>query len=126
MRVVGAQLVATVLAAAGFLVQGWRPALAALSGGGVVALGTGVLALRLFAAGPAPAGTVLARLIVGNLLKWAVIAGGLYLAMVRVALPALPVMMGLIAALVPLGLGLGLGERRSDQDGSRNGGAKLD
>ncbi len=106
MRVVAAQLGATALAAAGFLIQGWRPGLAALSGGGIVALGTAVLALRLFGAGPAPAGTVLARLIVGNLLKWAVIGAGLYLAMVSAALPALPVMIGVIAALLPQLLGL--------------------
>jgi ATP synthase protein I len=105
-RVVGAQLLVTVLVAAGFLLRGWRPGLAALSGGGVVTLGTAVLALRMFAAGPAPAGTVLARMIVGNLLKWGVIGVGLYLTMVEAGLPGLPVMSGVIAALLPQLLGL--------------------
>jgi ATP synthase protein I len=105
-RVVGAQLLVTVLVAAGFVLQGWQSGLAALSGGGVVALGTAVLALRMFAAGPAPAGTVLARMIVGNLLKWGVIAVGLYLTMVKAGLPGLPVMSGVIAALLPQLLGL--------------------
>lgn len=60
----------------------------------------------MFAAGPAAAGTVLARLIVGNLLKWGVIAVGLYLAMVQAALPGFPVMMGVLAALLPQLLGM--------------------
>ncbi|MGH8041124.1 MAG: ATP synthase subunit I [Rudaea sp.] len=112
-RVVLAQLVATVLVAAGFAWRGWLPALAVLAGGGVVALGTALLALRLFAAPPAAAGTVLARLIVGNLLRWGVIGAGLYLAMVEAALPGLPVLAGLIAALLPqlLGLHEGWGRR---------------
>jgi len=106
LRVVCAQLGATVLVAVGFLLEGWRAGLAALSGGGVVAIATGVLALRMFATGPAGAGTVFARLIIGNLLKWSVIALGLYLVMVKAGLPGLPVMCGVIAALVPQLLGL--------------------
>ena len=106
LRVVGAQLLVTVAVAAGFLLLGWNSGLAALSGGGVVALGTAALALRLFAPGPAAAGTVLARLIVGNLLKWAVIGVGLYLTMVKAGLPGLPVMCGVIAALLPQLIGL--------------------
>lgn len=105
-RVVCAQLGATALTAAGFLLDGWRSGLAAMCGGGVVAAATGVLALRMFAAGPAPAGTVFARLIVGNLMKWAVIMVGLYLTMVKAGLPGLPVVCGVIAALVPQLLGL--------------------
>jgi ATP synthase protein I len=113
-RVVCAQLGATALAAAGFLLDGWRSGLAALSGGGVVAMATGVLALRLFAAEPASARTVFARLIIGNLLKWSVIALGLYLTMVKAGLPGLPVMGGVIAALTPQLLGLHEGWTRHD------------
>ena len=105
-RVVCAQLVATLAAAAGFLLQGGTAALGALSGGGVVVAATSVLALRMFAAGPSPAAAVFARLIVGNLLKWAVVGLGLYLALVKAGLPAMPVLCGLIAALVPQLLGL--------------------
>jgi ATP synthase protein I len=105
-RVVLTQLGVTALVAAGFLLQGWRSGLAALTGGTVVAVGTGVLALRLFSQGPAPAGTVLGRLVVGSLLKWSVIALGLYLAMVKAGLPGLPVMIGVIAAMVPQMFGL--------------------
>ena len=105
-RVVCAQVGATALVAAGFLLAGSRSALAAACGGAVVAVATSVLALRMFATGPVSAGMVFARLIVGNLLKWGVIAIGLYLTMVKAGLPGLPVMCGVIAALLPQLLGL--------------------
>jgi ATP synthase protein I len=105
-RVVCAQIGATALVATGFALADWRSGLAALCGGTVVATATAVLALRLLGAGPAAAGIVFARLIVGNLLKWGVIAIGLYLTMVKAGLPGLPVMCGVIAALLPQLLGL--------------------
>ena len=105
-RVVGAQIGMTAAVAAGFLFAGWRAGLAAGCGGLVVAVATAVLALRLFAAGPGSAGTVFARLIIGNLLKWSVIAVGLYLTMVKADLPGLPVICGVVAALIPQLLGL--------------------
>ena len=71
-----------------------------------MAVATSVLALRMFATGPTSAGLVFARMIVGNMLKWGVIAIGLYLTMVKAGLPGLPVMCGVIAALVPQLLGL--------------------
>ena len=113
-RVVALQIAATALVALGFLLQGWQAGLAACCGGGAAALGTGVLALRLFGAGPAPAGVVLWRLIVGNLLKWGVILLGLWLALVKAALPGLPVIAGLAAAvLVPHVLGVHGGTPRT-------------
>lgn len=105
-RVVCAQIGATALVAGGFLFAGWRSGLGALCGGAVVAAATAALALRMFGTGPASAGVVFARLVVGNLLKWGVIALGLYLTMVKAGLPALPVMCGVIAALLPQLLGL--------------------
>jgi ATP synthase protein I len=100
-RVVCAQIGATALVAGGFLFAGWRSGLGALCGGSVVAVATAVLALRLFAAGPASAGVVFARLIVGNLLKWGIILLGLYLTMVKAGMPGLPVICGVaVAALV--------------------------
>jgi ATP synthase protein I len=106
LRVVGAQLIATIIVAAGFLLKGWQFGAGVLCGGLSVVVGTGILALRVFAAAPAAAGVVLARFIVGNLLKWGVIALGLYVAMVTIALPPFAVMAGLIAALLPQLLGL--------------------
>ena len=107
-RVVCAQLSATILVAAGFALAGWRAGLAALCGGAVVALATSVLALRMFAAGPASAGSVLARLIVGNLLKWGIVALGLYLTMVKSGLPGFPVICGVVVAslIAPFAAGL--------------------
>ena len=106
LRVVLAQAGATLLVAAGFLLGGWQSALGVLAGGGVVTLGTAMLALRMFAAGPSTAGTVLARMIVGNLLKWIVIGVGLYLLLAKAGLPGGPVIAGVIAALLPQLLGL--------------------
>ena len=106
LRVVLAQAGATLLMAAGFSLGGWQPALGVLAGGGVVTLGTSLLALRMFAAGPSTAGTVLARMIVGNLLKWIVIGIGLYLLLAKAGLPGGPVIAGVIAALLPQLLGL--------------------
>jgi F0F1-type ATP synthase assembly protein I len=98
-HVVCAQLGATVLVAAGFAIAGWRSGLAALCGGCVVALATCVLALRMFAAAePASAGAVLARLIVGNLLKWGVVALGVYLTIVKAGLPGIPMICGVVVA----------------------------
>ena len=105
-RVVAAQAAATALVAVGFAWRGWDEALAVLAGGGAVVLGTAVLALRLFAGPPAAAGTVLARMIVGNLLRWCVIGIGLYLALVTARLPGFPVIAGLVAALLPQLFGL--------------------
>jgi len=114
-RVVAVQLAVTILLAAGFLLQGWQSGLAALSGGGVVALGTAMLALRMFSGGPAPAGMVLWRMIVGNLLKWSVILAGLYLALAKAQLPGLPVMVGLAATvLVPQFYGMHPGAAHND------------
>ncbi len=106
LRVVGAQTLVTILVAAGFLLQGWQSSVGVLSGGFTVTLATGILALRVFAAPPAAAGVVMARFIVGNLLKWGVIALGLYVAMVKAGLPGFAVMIGVVAALAPQMLGL--------------------
>lgn len=106
LRVVCVQLGFAALVGTGFLFESARAAVAALSGGCVIAAATGILALRLFAPGPGSAATVFGRLIIGNLLKWGVVAVGLYLTMVKAGLPALPVMCGVIAALVPQLFGL--------------------
>ena len=106
LRVVLAQAGVTLLAAAGFSLAGWRSGFGVLAGGGVVVLGTAVLALRMFATGPTGAGEALARMIVGNLLKWIVIGVGLYVVLAKVGLPGGPVIAGVIAALLPQLLGM--------------------
>jgi len=114
-RVVAVQLAVTALLASGFLLQGWQSGLGALSGGGVVVLGTAMLALRMFGGGPAPAGLVFWRMIVGNLLKWGVILLGLYVAIAKARLPGLPVIVSLAATvLVTQFYGLHAGAKRDN------------
>lgn len=110
------QLGASLLAAGVAWVFGWRDGLAVLSGGLAATAGTAVLGLRVFGPSLAPAGVVLARIFVGSVLKWGVIALALYLAMVKAGLPGLPVIVGLMAALIPQLLGLhrgGLSRRKA-------------
>ena len=94
LRVVAFQAVATLLAAAACLVLGPRAALAALVGGGAMALGSLLAAWGAFGGGVARAGTALGRLLLGTALKWLVVAGGLYLAMAVWRLPAVPALAG--------------------------------
>jgi len=65
-----------------------------------------VLGLRVFGPPLAAGGVVLARMFVGSVLKWGVVALLLYLAMVKAALPGLAVIAGLMTALMPQLLGL--------------------
>jgi ATP synthase protein I len=98
-RVLVAQAIATGLVALVFLVQGHRAALGALLGGGAVVLGSALMAWRSFGGGINGAGAALARVFGGLALKWLVIGGVLYLALVRFELPPLPILAGLGAAL---------------------------
>jgi F0F1-type ATP synthase assembly protein I len=98
-RVVAVQLGVTILLAAGFLLQGWQSGLAALSGGGAVALGTAMLALRGLRNRPVPAGVALAQMIGGVALKWTVFVAVFYIALVTFALPPLPLLVGAIVTI---------------------------
>ena len=105
-RIVFAQVGATFLVAVPFLAQGWRSAIAVLCCGMMVAIGNALLASRLFTAVLPGAGYVLTRLLVGIILKWMVIIGGLYLLIEQYRLPLLPTLSGLIVALVVQVIGL--------------------
>jgi len=83
-----------------FLVQDGRAALAAFTGGGAVTVGSALMAWRSFAGGVEGPGIALFRLFGGLALKWLVIVMALYLALARFALPPLPLLAGLGAALV--------------------------
>lgn len=108
LQVVLGQAVVAALAGLGFLVQGVHAAVAALAGGLLVTVGTGLLALRVFAPALAGPGSMLARFALGTLLKWIVVIVGFYLILGYWKLPALPALVGLVAAvlvnLVVLGL----------------------
>lgn len=98
--VVAFQAIVTFAAALVFLVQGTDAALSALMGGGAVTVGSALMAWRAFAGGVSGAGLALMRLFGGLALKWLVIVAALYLALARLALPPLPLLAGLCAALV--------------------------
>ena len=121
MQLVVWQLGASLLAAGVAWVFGWRYGLAVLCGGLAASLGTVVLGLRVFGPALAPAGVVLARIFIGSVLKWGVIALVLYLAMVKAELPGVAVIAGLMAALVPQLLGLHRGGVSRRKAGARTG-----
>jgi ATP synthase protein I len=91
--------VATVVALL-FLAKNIEFAAAAAIGGFAVVLGGLLMALRTFSAGVASPGTVLANLLIGVAIKWIVIVGALYLALAYFGLPALPLLVGLVASTV--------------------------
>ena len=96
-RLLVAQLGLALLVGLIFLLQGRRAAFAAIAGAALVALGTALLASRaLVRGGPME---VLTRVLMGTLLKWLVVLGGLYLLLGRWHLPPLPALVGVIVAL---------------------------
>ena len=100
-RMVAVQFVVAMLVAlAFFIAQGGKEALAAAIGGGSVAAGSLVLAWRSLPPAAASAGLALSRLISGMLLKWFVVLGALYLAMAKLHLPPLPLLVGLVVAMM--------------------------
>lgn len=98
--VVLGQIAAACIAGLLFLIGGAAPALGAFGGGLVVAVGTALLALRVFRPPLAGGAVTLRRFALGTLLKWAVVVGGLFLVLVRVRLPLLPVLAGAGAAML--------------------------
>jgi F0F1-type ATP synthase assembly protein I len=105
-RMVAVQAVVAMLVALAFLVaQGNKEALAAAIGGGAAALGSLVLAWRSLPSTPKSAGWSISRMVSGLVLKWVVVLGVLFVAMAKLAMPPLPLVVGLaataMAALVP-------------------------
>ena len=111
MQVVLAQVAVAVVAGLVFLARGIPSAAGALAGGLVVAIGTALLALPVFAPALAGGGTMLARFAVGTLLKWIVVIVGFYLILAYWRLPALPALIGLVAALLVNLVVLGIKKR---------------
>jgi hypothetical protein len=88
------------VALAFFVAQGTKEALAAAIGGGAAALGSLVLAWRSLPGSPKSAGWAVSRMVSGLLLKWFVVLGVLYLAMAKLALPPLPLVVGLAVGVM--------------------------
>lgn len=98
-QVVLAQMAAAVIAGLLFEFQGAASALGAFGGGGVVAVGTAALAFRVFRPSLARGAVTMRRFALGTLLKWVVVLGGLFLLLVRLHLPLVPVVVGAGAAM---------------------------
>ncbi|HEY1150060.1 MAG TPA: hypothetical protein VGF27_15880 [Pseudoduganella sp.] len=97
LRIVMCQVGVAALVGLVFLVQGRREALAAAAGALVVALGNALLGARAFA-GMHGAGMALGRLLMGMVLKWIVVIGGMGMILVQMRLPPLAAITGLAAA----------------------------
>ncbi len=99
-QVVLAQAAAAIIVGLLFLIQGAASALGAFGGGGGVAIGTALLAIRVFRPPPARGAVTMRRFALGTLLKWLVVLGGLFLILVRLRQPPLPVLAGAGAAMM--------------------------
>lgn len=99
-QVVLAQVAVAIIVGALFFFGGAASGFAALGGGLVVAIGTTLLALRVFRPSLASGTVTMRRFALGTLLKWLVVLGGLFLILVRLKLPPLPAMVGLGAAVL--------------------------
>ena len=97
LRTVLLQIAVAAMVGVVFLLKGHREAVAAAAGGLTVALGTALMSVQVFGrlVGGAAA---FARLLLGMLLKWAVVVGGLGLILFKYKLPPLAAVTGLVAA----------------------------
>jgi len=91
--------------------QGAAAGEAALVGGLIAAIGSGVFGLRMFAPGIAPAAALRRAMFAGEALKWSWYALAMWAALARWGLEPLPLMVGLIAAQFTYWFGL-VGKKR--------------
>ena len=98
LRIVLLQLAVAAMVGAVFLVaRGHRDAVSAVAGGFTVALGTALMSVQ--ALGRLVGGAAaFARLLLGLLLKWAVVVGGLGVILFKYKLPPLAAVTGLASA----------------------------
>ncbi|WP_058833667.1 hypothetical protein [Luteimonas abyssi] len=94
------QAIAVALVASAFLLKGVPWALAALAGGGAVAIGGWLSSVIALGGGVNPAAGAIARIVVGVLAKWAVVVVVLGLVVGVGGLPPVAAMTGVIVALV--------------------------
>lgn len=95
-RVVFAQVVVAVLTGLAFSLQGLPSFLAAFGGALIVAFATALLAARAFST-LGSGGATFMRFLVGMILRWIILIGGLALILVQWKLPPLPALAGLVA-----------------------------
>ena len=100
LRAAGCQLIAVMLVALAFLLQGPGAALAAAVGGSGVALGNALAARVALGGGVVVAGAAFVRLLAATLLKWLLAITVLAIALVVWRLAPLPLLAGFAVALV--------------------------
>lgn len=83
-----------------FLAQGTRPATGALAGGLLVTVGTMLLAARMFRSEAISGPMAFWGLLLGTLLRWILLAGGLISLLGVWRLPPMAVITGFTAALL--------------------------
>ena len=98
-RIVMLQFAVAVAAGLAFLALGRREAISAAAGAAIVAVGTALLSARFFSE-VCGAGLALSRLLMGAILKWIVIIGGMAAILTQFKLPPLAAITGLVAAYV--------------------------
>lgn len=108
LRAVGCQLIAVMLVALAFLLQGPGAALAVAIGGSGVALGNALAAQVALGGGVVVAGAAFARLLAATLLKWLVAITVLAIALAVWRLAPLPMLAGFATALVVYPISLNL------------------
>jgi ATP synthase protein I len=97
---------ALVVAACCWCWRGPAAAEAALAGGLIAAIGSGLFGLRMFAPGIAPAAALRRAMFAGEALKWSWYALGVWAALARLGLEPLGLIVGLIAAQFSYWFGL--------------------
>ena len=100
LRAMAYQMVAVLLVALVFLIQGVSAALAALLGGASVVLGSALAANVALGGGVVPARSAFFRLVLGAGIKWLVVITIFALALGVGRLPPLPLLAGLAVALI--------------------------
>ena len=99
-RAIAWQAVAIAVTALAFLAKGATWSLAAVLGGAAIAVGGWVSSLFALGGGVNPSASALARLLAGVALKWVVVVGVLLLGVGTAGLPPVPMLAGVIVALV--------------------------
>ena len=99
LRIMWLQFAAALVVGLVFLMLGRREAVSAAAGAAIVAAGTALMSARLFSE-ISGAGVVLGRLLMGVVLKWIIIIGGLTAILVKFKLPPRAAITGLVAAYV--------------------------
>ncbi|MBJ6982232.1 hypothetical protein [Luteimonas sp. MC1572] len=94
------QVVAVAVLALAFLPVGAAWSLAALAGGGAIAIGGALSGALALGGGVGPATGALMRMVLGLAVKWVVVVAALVLAVGVARLPALAALAGVVVALV--------------------------